>query len=147
MKPGRDSQRSRVYAWEQTEIAPHDPTEVAFANVQGMVNAIWSEAGLKYPPKVEPLAAQSTTTLAQATRLSIQVPPKTPAWIILHEVAHAMTATHDGNSDGHGSLFMGLYVGLLTRYMRLPRDVILASLRLAAIDIKLDALPVFINER
>jgi hypothetical protein len=31
-----------------------------------------------------------------------------------------MTSTHDGASDGHGPRFMGLYLQLLDRYLRLP---------------------------
>jgi hypothetical protein len=36
----RDSQRSRVYAWENRVIAPCDPSFVSFPAAQGMVNAM-----------------------------------------------------------------------------------------------------------
>ncbi len=38
-----------------------------------------------------------------------------------------MTSTHDGVSDGHGPLFVGLYLNLLVRYLRLDRAVLLDS--------------------
>ena len=99
---GRDCQRGRVYDWENRTIAPLDRSMVPFCHGQGIVEAIWTEMGLRYPPKVEPMPRQSTATLADATRLRIRLPEKTPSWCILHELAHAMTATHNGRSDGHG---------------------------------------------
>jgi hypothetical protein len=49
----RDRQRSKVYAWEERFVAARDPTSIAFAQAQGMVDAIWAEFGLRFPPKVE----------------------------------------------------------------------------------------------
>ena len=126
-------------------MAPHDPSNVAFPQAQGLVDAIWSEMGLRYAPKIEPLPAQARRTLAQASRLVIQLPKHTPSWVILHEVAHAMTSTHDGDSDGHGAAFVGLYVRLLTRYLRLPRDRLIDSLAAAGIAIQNDASAVFVD--
>jgi hypothetical protein len=31
------------------------------------------------------------------------------SWCLLHEIAHAMSSTYDGLSDGHGPVFVGLY--------------------------------------
>jgi hypothetical protein len=52
----RDRQRRKVYAWEEQVVAPRDPTRIAIADAQGMVNAIWRE--VKGPARVsgEPLA-------------------------------------------------------------------------------------------
>ena len=55
---GRDYQRSRVYEWEQRVIAPHDGSAIPVAAAQAMVNAIWSETGLSYPPQVEALPSR-----------------------------------------------------------------------------------------
>ena len=58
---------------------------------------------------------------------------------------HSMTSTYDGQSDGHGSKFVGLYVQLLTRYLRVPTDALLASLHAAGIAIDTQAAPVFVD--
>jgi len=43
-------------------------------------------------------------------------------WCLLHELAHAMTSHVDGRSDGHGPLFMGVYVNLLCATCGLIRN-------------------------
>ena len=124
MSRKRDHQRGRVYAWENRVIATLDPSFVSFPAAQGMVNAIWSEMELLYPPKVESLPKQAKATVATATRLCIRLPDRLPSWCLLHEVAHAMTTTAEGWSDGHGAAFMGVYLRLLARYLRLdPADL------------------------
>ena len=102
MTDERDRQRSKVYAWEERFVAPYDPSTIALAQAQGMVDAIWSDMGLRFPPKVEPL-------------------PR------------------------HGAKFMGLYVQLLTRYLRLPVDALLTSVHASGIDIDHQATPVFLD--
>lgn len=141
----RDHQRSKVYAWEERFVAPYDPSSIVLAQAQGMVDAIWSEMGLRFPPKVEPLPRQARSTMADANRLTIRLADTCPGWWLLHELAHALTSTHDGRSDGHGANFMGLYVQLLTRYLRLPLDALLTSVHAAGIDIDPQAVPVFLD--
>ena len=143
---GRDRQRARLYAWEDTVVAPRDPSLIAFPQAQGMVDAVWREMGLCYPPKVERLPTQATARQADATRLILRLPEQLPSWILLHELAHAMTSTHDGGSDGHGPLFVGLYVNLLVRYLRLDRTVLLDSLEMARVTINSTAQPIFLND-
>lgn len=126
-------------------MAPHDPTEVPFASAQAMVGAIWADMGLHYPPAVEPLPAQATATLARANRLSVMLPPRTPAWCLLHELAHAMTSTAEGQSDGHGPAFMGVYIRLLARYLRLDSADLVRSAAEAGIAVTRDARPAFID--
>ena len=74
MTDDRDRQRSKVYAWEERFIAARDPTSIAFAQAQRMVDAIWAEFGLRFPPKVEHLPRQARSTVADATWLSIRLP-------------------------------------------------------------------------
>ncbi len=145
MSGPRDGQRGRVYAWENRIIAPRDTTFVAFARAQPMVDAIWTETGLKYPPAVEPLPRQSSATLASATRLSIFLPAKTPSWCLVHELAHAMTSDVDANSDGHGPIFMGVYLKLIARYLRLDPDRLLESATVDGIAVTSDAKPIFVD--
>jgi hypothetical protein len=141
----RDHQRSRVYAWENRVVAPHDPCFVSFAAAQGMVDAIWSDMGLRYPPVVEPLPPQARTTVASANRLSIFLPEQTPSWCLLHEIAHAMTSTIDGQSDGHGASFVGIYLHLIVRYLRGSPDELHQSLQSEGIEFSIDAQPTFID--
>jgi hypothetical protein len=141
----RDGQRARVYAWENRVIGPHDSSQVAFAAAQGFIDAVWTESGLQYPPKVERLPRQTRVLMADATRLRIRLPPSLPAWCLLHEIAHAMTSTVEGASDGHGPIFMGVYVGLLSRYLRLRPDALHASLMQDGIAVHPDARPMFLD--
>ena len=110
-----------------------------------MVDAIWTEMGLLFPPKVEPLPRQARSMVADATRLSIRLADASPSWWLLHELAHAMTSADDGRSDGHGPKFIGLYAQLLTRYLRIPSDALLTSLRVAGIEMDMRAVPIFID--
>ena len=73
MTGARDYQRARVYAWEDRFVAPRDPSAVACAQAQGMVDAIWAETGLRFPPKVVRLPRQARTTIVDATRLLIRL--------------------------------------------------------------------------
>jgi hypothetical protein len=141
----RDRQRSKVYEWEERFVAPSDPSSIVFAQAQGMVDAVWVEMGLRFPPKVTPLPRQARSTVADANRLTIRLADTSPSWWLLHELAHAMTSTHDGRSDGHGPTFMGLYAQLLTRYLRVPSDALLMSLHAAGIEVAIGAKPVFID--
>jgi hypothetical protein len=110
-----------------------------------VVDAIWSDMGLRYPPVVAPLARQATAAIASANRLAILLPERTPSWCLLHELAHAMTSHADGRSDGHRPLFMGVYVRLIERYLRLDPRTLMASLQDAGIEIDRDARPVFVD--
>ena len=139
----RDQQRGRVYAWEDRVVAPEDPSRIAFAAAQGMIDAIWSEMGLRYPPRAAPMPAQARRRIADANRLTLRLQATTPSWCLLHELAHAMTTTHDGASDGHGPLFMGVYVTLLGRYLRLDEAALIDSARASGIQVTPDAKPVF----
>ena len=145
MTADRDRQRTKVYAWEEQFVAPRDPSSIAFEQAQGMVDTIWAEMGLRFPPKVEPLPRQARSTVADANRLTIRLADVSPSWWLLHELAHAMTSTFDGQSDGHGPKFMGLYAQLLTRYLRVPTDALLKSLLKAGVAIDTQAAPVFVD--
>ena len=126
-------------------IAPRDRSRIPFPAAQGMVNAIWSETGLRYPPRVEPLPAQARTRVADADRLTLRLPRLAPSWHLLHELAHSMSTTHDGRSDGHGPVFMGIYLQLLGRYLRLDEVELLQSLAVAGIQAHANARPVFVT--
>ena len=143
----RDHQRGRVYAWEERFVAPRDSSSVAFPQAQGMVDAIWADMSLRFPPKVVHLPRQARTTVADATRLLIRLTDTTSSWCLLHELAHAMSSTHEGDSDRHGPRFMGLYAQMLIRYLRVPPDVLGRSLHDAGIEVDMDAIPSFLDDR
>lgn len=140
----RDAQRSGVYAWEDRVVAPADPSRLAFAQADGIVRAIWAELGLRYPPRVERLPRQSRC-LADATRLSLRLGDECPSWCLLHELAHSLSSTHEGHGDGHGPRFMGLYLRLLARYLRLPHVALLESASAAGLVVQADAVPIFLD--
>jgi hypothetical protein len=145
LRPARDSQRGRLYAWEDRVVAPRDGTLVERGAAQAMMDAIWADLGLRYPPRVERLPAQATATIASANRLCIFLPEQTPSFCVLHELAHAMTSTEDGRSDGHGPVFVGIYLQLLVRYMRLDAAELLESVREAGLRVAPEAQPVFVD--
>ena len=142
----RDSQRARVYVWEEQFVAPRDQTSIMFAQAQGMVDAIWADMGLRFPPKVERLPRQARCTVADDTRLSIRLPQSSPSWCLLHELAHAMSSTHDGQSVGHSPVFMGLYAQMIVRYLHVPIERLAQSLASAGIKAELTARPIFTDE-
>ncbi len=126
-------------------MAPRDGTLVERGAAQAMMDAIWADLGLRYPPRVERLPAQATATIASANRLCIFLPEQTPSFCVLHELAHAMTSTEDGRSDGHGPVFVGIYLQLLVRYMRLDAAELLESVREAGLRVAPEAQPVFVD--
>ena len=142
---GRDRQRSRVYGWENRVVVPHDQTTIPITAAQAMVDTIWAEMALLYPPRVEPLPAGVRRRLADADRLTIRLPAETPSWCLLHELAHAMTSEHDGASDGHGPSFMAIYVELLCRYMRLDASHLRATAAAAGVSVADTVRPSFVS--
>ncbi len=127
-----------------TAIPPFG-TLVERGAAQAMVDAIWTDLGLRYPPRVDRLPPQATAIIASANRLSIFLPEHTASFCVLHELAHAMTSTEDGRSDGHGPVFVGIYLRLLVRYMRLDAAELLESLREAGLRVAPGAQPVLVD--
>jgi len=72
-------------------VAPCDSTTLPFPAAQAMVDAIWLDMGLRYPPAVMPLPRQASRTIGRADRLSVALGEETTTWCLLHELAHAMT--------------------------------------------------------
>jgi hypothetical protein len=139
-----DPEARRLYAWEDAEVAPRDRSRVPFAQLQALVDHVWAAEGLRWPPQVRPLPRQARGTVARATRLAIEAPAELPSWVLLHELAHAMSSTADGDNAGHGALFAGLYLGLLERHARMPRAALEASLDAAGITFEPIARPIFL---
>ena len=62
-------------------------------------------------------------------------------------MAHALSSTHEGASDGHGPIFMGLYIQLLERYMRWRGEELLRSATADGIEVWPEARPAFVEIR
>jgi hypothetical protein len=138
-----DRAARRLYAWEDAVVAPRDRSLVPFAQLQALVDHVWAGEGLRWPPRVRPLSGRAHGTVARATRLAVEAPGALPSWILLHELAHALTSTVEGETDGHGPDFVGTYVRLLVRYARLPEALLTDTLTEAGINWNPNARPAF----
>jgi len=56
-----------------------------------------------------------------------------------------MTSTVEGDSDGHGPIFMGVYLKLISRYLRIAPDFLLDSAIIDKIEVVPDASPSFVK--
>ena len=131
---GRDFQKQRVYDWEDKIIAPRDHSKVPYPNIQAIVDHCWPTP---HPPRVQPLPPNSRK-LGTGHRLRLRFPQTTPTptWVILHELAHALTY-----GDGHGPQFVGAYCHLVNRFLGVPLPLLYATAR--ASNVKYSASPVY----
>lgn len=91
----RDFQQNKVYTWE-TQFPSGRIIEFDF--IQGYVNYVWEDLGLKYPPKVRPIAKQTRKWAGKANRYSVWLHETgSTEHTILHELAHSLTIDIDGN--------------------------------------------------
>ena len=143
----KDLQRSRVYAWEDAVVAPRDRSAIPFEQAQMLVTAVWLAQQLLSPPKVEPMPRQARRTWPTGSRTTIRLAQDrpTPTYIILHEVAHALSSTVDGDTDTHGPDFVGLYMGLLDRRLRIPAPLLMFTANQHGLTFNLAAKPRFME--
>ncbi len=109
----RDFQKQRVYDWEDQHIGPRDTTPVPFEQIQHIVAYCWPAS---HPPRIEPLPKLSRKE-GTGHRLRLRFPADRPTrtWIILHEMAHALTY-----GDGHGPNFVAVYMQLVEKHLNIP---------------------------
>ncbi len=113
-----DFQRHKVYAWEASHVNGMDRARVPFSNIQAVVDHVWSDMGLLYPPRVRAMPKQKTTAAGDANRLSVRFHEHGATTItILHELAHSMTMDVEGAGFMHGPGFVGVYMKLLDKYI------------------------------
>jgi hypothetical protein len=110
-----DYQRSAVYRWEGRHVHPKDTGIVPFEQAQAIVDYVWARAGLTYPPKIRELARNARSTLANADRLTVNIPASgISTTILLHEIAHSMTSdAANGRTHAHRPRFVGVFMRLL----------------------------------
>lgn len=137
----RDSQKSKVYAWENAVIAPLSKGAVPFGQAQAFVDGVWLAHGWLYPPKVSLMPKQATAIMATGCRAEVRIREHTPDWVILHELAHTLTSDHDGRCDMHGAEFVGVYIKLLERVLNIPTLMTMYTLRQAKVSYNLAAIP------
>jgi hypothetical protein len=123
----------QLYAWEDAVVAPRDRSLVPFARLQALVDHVWAAEGRRWPPRIRPLPKQARRIVARASRTAIEAPAELPSWVLLHEIAHALTAEVDGTHAGHGPAFVGAYLRLLENHARMDRALLEATLTEAGI--------------
>jgi hypothetical protein len=131
----KDYQRQRLYRWEDAHVRPNCPAMVAFANGQQYVDGVWLANGWTRPPRVVPMPRRKKSAVAMANHGEIYLPRQIAGWIILHELAHALT------DDKHGPNFVGMYIDLLERVEKLSRLVTMFTLKQARVDFNLGVQP------
>ena len=142
----RDFQKSKVYKWENAAVSPKDVRKVPFEQIQGLVDYIWAAEGLSHPPIVEFMHAGDKHS-GKGCREFVSFPETgAKTWIVIHELAHAMNAdidadNHSENSDRHGPNFVGIYVDLLTKYLKIDMMYLLGSVRAHGVKINHGARP------
>ena len=142
-----DSQKSRVYAWERNVVAPFDKAPIhSFELIEKIVKYVWEREGLKYPPLVKEMPKQKHAS-GDGERTCVRFQLPTFNWIILHEVSHAMGGDIGGRNNQHGAIFMGLYIQLLSRYLKMDFQKLAASAEGCGLHVKLDARPVFLRAK
>lgn len=137
-----DYQKSKVYAWERAYL-PNDSVNIDIKQARTLVDYIWEDMGLKYPPVVTEF--NSKRYLGTASRLQIHLLPLVSTITIIHEISHSLTAEIDGMSCGHGPSFVGMYVKLLDKYAGVPLPQSMALLKRARVDFDINIQPVFID--
>jgi len=130
----RDYQKAKVYAWEDQVVAPRVSLQIPFERAQQYVDGVWIAHGWQHPPLVGLMAKQNKKHLADGCRTQIRIRDTTPAWLILHELAHTLTCDIDGRSDGHGPDFVGIYIQLLEDVEKISRLMCVYTLNGAKID-------------
>lgn len=110
----RDYQQGKVYGWERNfKEGPWSN----FNEIQTIVNYIWNDLSLKYPPQVDKLHNKDKA-LGRANRLKVYFPEKGASLLtILHELAHSLTAKVDDYTHQHNEYFVGMYMTLLNKYL------------------------------
>ncbi len=136
-KRTRDYQKTKVYRWENKL-----PTGewLTFDEIEAYVLTVWEKEGLQWPPFVQKMHKNEKTNAGSATRCHMHFPEEgADEQTILHELAHVMTATAHGHCDGHGPMFVGVYMRLLCEHLATPLFQTMYTAQAAGIDYDLHA--------
>lgn len=142
----RDYQKQRLYDWQHKHIP--DGGIVKIENAQAIVNHIWAEEGLKFPPQVDLIDCRTTKWAGKANRLKIYLQPQVTLRTVLHEMAHSMTADINDmrGTMQHGPWFVGVYAKLIAKYLNVSMPLMLYTLNKERVDIDINAYPIFLDD-
>lgn len=129
MRTERDTQRSKVYAWERRIKGYHRPPEwKTLDEVIEFARPIWSaergrygRAGVPMPSIERPHRGQRSALAHSDHRITL------PLWarqgpVVLHEMAHQLTP----DDAGHGARFVSVLIGLLSRHLGYDANELMA---------------------
>lgn len=120
-----DYQRQHVYNW-QAELP--EGQRVKLEHAQQLVDYVWAQEGLLYPPKVGPIAKNTVRWAGAANRSIIKLQPVVSTRTVLHEMAHSMTSSAITDmSHQHNEVFVGVYMRLLEKYMNIGMPLLMFS--------------------
>lgn len=134
MAKARDSQRSKVYAWERAHVPDFDGKQsykLTLRQCEIMINRVWADyRPTETPPRV---ADGRGCSNAKGGRWRITL----PRWartvpIVLHELAHPLTRS---DLPAHGPEFVRLFIDLLVRYNEGDKAELLRTARAARVKV------------
>jgi len=120
----RDSQRAKVYLWEDECIYPGFP-ELTWVGCQRFLRRVWNDVG---NGQSLILTNQRRCHYAISLKGTIHLPRNDTdffcrAPIILHEIAHELTP-----GQQHNAKFVGTYMALCARFIGKPESYLRASM-------------------
>ena len=138
----RDFQKNKVYRWEDTVVGPRSDRVIRFDEAQTFVDGVWLSMGLIGPPRCMLFDREQKCYIATGSRMELRLQIHTKAWVVLHEIAHAlgMHKTDGGYvnpDDGHGPKFVGHYIKLLDRVLGIPLALTMYTLEQHGVKFKL----------
>ncbi len=134
----RDFQRSRVYKWEDEVFPSTNTPTLSLDDSRELVHTIWDTRGPDEVPPPQVILGKSNGRSSGCREWIRLHPDHLNPIVTIHETAHALLGAA-GSCDGHGPLFMRLFLELLERYAgempELAQDLKVASYQeLAAVE-------------
>lgn len=118
----RDSQRSKVYAFEGEHIFRGTPAaeSISAREAVDLITKVWRRYGVGKPPKVNfkpgwGAGSASWYVINLKVLRRDGVPQGLTRALVLHELSHSLTHLVD-SSCGHGPEFVGMFLDLLRLY-------------------------------
>lgn len=125
----RDFQRSAVYAWERAAARRFGfemyAEIMSLDEIEAFMKRVWPKERGRYGlarhrrPDLRRVHWGQRKALSHSGAISLPKWARNP-WVILHEMAHELT-----KGDAHGPRFVGVLVGLASRWMGLDPDELL----------------------
>lgn len=136
----REYQQSRVYDWEQHHVPKGE--WIPFGEIQTHINHLWDAMGLKFPPRLEQMPKQNRKWAGAANRDKVQIPiAGCSTRTLLHELAHTMTMNLDGLGHQHNEFFVGMYIVLIERFLRVAAPLLHYTAKISGVNSTLNQTP------